>query len=238
MEPQVAVVTGGARGLGRGAVERLLAEGYRVAVIDLIDPAEATPAGDSHFYKGDVCDRPFVMSVADDVVARWGRVDALVNNAGIFPRRAARDLDDEEWSRVLTVNLTGTFVCSQVFGRLMLDGDGGAIVNTASGQVYRPNPNSAAYSASKGGVVSLTRALAIEWAPRVRVNCIVPGMADTAMPRLGRSEESFQAASAQIPMGRAATAQDTAAAVAFLLSADAAYITGQTLGINGGAVLL
>lgn len=235
---RIAVVTGGARGLGRGAVERLLADGYRVAVVDLIDPVEPMPAGRSHFYRGDVSDRPFVESVAADVVARWGRVDALVNNAGIFPRRAAVELGDEEWASVLRVNLTGTFVCAQVFGRLMLAGEGGAIVNTASGQVYRPNPNSAAYSASKGGVVSLTRALAMEWAPRVRVNCIVPGMADTAMPRVARSEEDFQAAAAQLPMGRAATARDTAAAVAFLLSDDAAYITGQTLGINGGAVLI
>lgn len=237
---RVAVVTGGARGLGRGAAARLLADRYRVAILDALDSVEDASelSGEWSLHVGDVSDPAFVRSVADEVVSAWGRVDGLVNNAGIFPRGAARDLPADEWQRVLAVNLTGSFLCAQVFGGLMLDAGGGAIVNTASGQAFRPAANTAAYSASKGGIVGLTRALAMEWAPTVRVNCIVPGMADTAMPRIARTEESFQAAAARIPMGRAATARDTGAAVAFLLSDDAAYITGQTLGINGGAVLI
>jgi NAD(P)-dependent dehydrogenase (short-subunit alcohol dehydrogenase family) len=239
-ERRVAVVTGGARGLGRGAVARLLDDGFRVAIVDTLESIDGADglSGEWSLHVGDVSDAAFVRSVAADVIERWGRVDGLVNNAGIFPRGGARDLPEDEWHRVLTVNLTGTFLCSQVFGALMLDAGAGAIVNTASGQAFRPAANTAAYSASKGGVVALTRALAMEWAPTVRVNCIVPGMADTAMPRIARSEESFQAAASKIPMGRAATARDTGAAVSFLLSDDAAYITGQTLGINCGAVLI
>lgn len=236
----MAVVTGGAQGLGRGTVERLLRDGYRVAALDVVDAIDDADslAGEWRLFSGDVSDRRFVEHVARDLVSAWGRIDALVNNAGIFPRHEALSLSDEDWKRVLSVNLTGTFLCSQVFARVMLDGDGGAIVNTASGQVYRPQADSAAYAASKGGIVSLTRALAIEWAPRIRVNCIVPGIADTAMPRLTHTEESFQATAAKIPLGRAALPADTAAAVSFLLSGDAAYFTGQTLGINGGAILL
>jgi NAD(P)-dependent dehydrogenase (short-subunit alcohol dehydrogenase family) len=236
----VAVVTGGAQGLGRGTVERLLRDGYRVAAIDVKDSIDGSSSlvGEWKLYTGDVSDRRFVEQVSGDVIAAWGRIDGLVNNAGIFPRSPALSLQDEEWHRVLSVNLTGTFLCSQVFGRLMLEGEGGAIVNTASGQAFRPQPDSAAYAASKGGIVALTRALAMEWAPRVRVNCIVPGIADTAMPRLTHTEASFQAAAARIPMGRAALPEDTAAAVSFLLSTDAAYITGQTLGINGGSLMI
>lgn len=238
--PRVAVVTGGAQGLGRGTVLRLLRDGYRVAAIDVkvsIDGSSSL-AGDWKLYTGNVSDRGFVERVAAEVIASWGRVDGLVNNAGIFPRHDALSLPDEEWDRVLSVNLTGTFLCSQVFGRVMLEGEGGAIVNTASGQAFRPRANSAAYAASKGGIVALTRALAMEWAPRVRVNCVVPGIADTAMPRMVHTEASFQAAAAGIPMGRAALPEDTAAAVSFLLSTDAAYVTGQTLGINGGSVMI
>jgi NAD(P)-dependent dehydrogenase (short-subunit alcohol dehydrogenase family) len=238
--PRVAVVTGAAQGLGRGALERLLLDGYRVAAMDVRDRVDdaGSLAGEWRLYSGDVADRRFVEQVAADVLANWGRIDGLLNNAGIFPRQEALSLPDEDWQRVLSVNLTGTFLCSQVFARAMLAGDGGAIVNTASGQAFRPLANSAAYAASKGAIVSLTRALAIEWAPRIRVNCIVPGIADTAMPRVSHTEASFQAAAAKVPMGRAATARDTAAAVAFLLSDDAAYITGQALGVNGGAVLI
>lgn len=134
------------------------------------------------------------------------------------------------------MNLTGTFLCSQVFARLMLD-RGGAIVTTAAGQAFRPRAGTAAYTASKGGIVSLTRALAVEWAPRIRVNCIVPGLADTSMPRIARSAESMRDAASRNPMGRVGQPADTAAAVSFLLSEDAAYITGQTLGVNGGSLM-
>lgn len=236
---RVAVVTGGADGLGRGTAERLLHGSYRVAVLDVDDaPAlvEAHPDTCST-YVGDVSDRSFVESVAADIASTWGRVDALVNNAGIFPRTAALDLADSDWARVLNVNLWGTFLCAQVFAPAMFEG-GGAMVNTASGQAFRPRPNSAAYAASKGGIVSLTRSLAIEWAPHIRVNCVVPGIADTAMPRLGRSEESFQSAGAEIPLGRVGQPSDIASAVAFLVSDDAAYVTGQTLAVNGGSILL
>lgn len=238
----VAVVTGGARGLGLGVAARLLRDGYRVAVLDL---DEAMPAGalsqligDWRYFTADVSDREAIESVNQGIVDQWGAPSVLVNNAGIFPRGDSLNLPEHEWGRVLNVNLGGTFRCAQIFARAMLEGDGGSIVNTASGHAFRGMKQSAAYAASKGGIVALTRALAAEWAPKVRVNCVVPGIADTAMPRIIHTEESFQAAARAVPMGRAATPEDVAGAVAFLVSADAAYITGQTLGVNGGALML
>lgn len=238
MTGPVTVVTGGAEGLGRGIVARLVKQGHRVAVLDRHDQADVPGAPDQVLtFGGDVRDRAFLEATRDGVLATWGRVDGLVNNAGIFPRKSVRTLTDEDWREVLDTNLGGTFLCSQVFGTTMLEA-GGAIVNLASGHAFRPFPDSAAYAASKGGIVSFTRALAVEWAPTVRVNCVVPGIADTAMPRLTHTEESLQATADAIPLRRIGTPEDTAATVAFLLSDDASYITGQTLGVNGGALLL
>jgi NAD(P)-dependent dehydrogenase (short-subunit alcohol dehydrogenase family) len=162
-----------------------------------------------------------------------------VNNAGIFPRQQSATVALDAWKRVISVNLIGSFICARVFGAAMLKRRRGAIVNIGSGRAFHGAADGVAYSASKAGLVGLTRSLALEWAPyNVRVNCIVPGLSDTAQPRAVLTDDQLRQAGERIPLGRVGQPADVAGAVSFLLSDDASYITGQSLGVNGGAVLL
>jgi NAD(P)-dependent dehydrogenase (short-subunit alcohol dehydrogenase family) len=220
-------------------------DGYRVAIVDIQERLSASAeeqlgAGDGWWYfTADVGDERQIQDVEQAIAGTAGEITALVNNAGIFPRHEAATLPLDQWNEVLRVNLTGTFICSQVLGQAMRRNRAGAIVTTASGRAFMGGPRSAAYSASKSGIVGLTRALAFEWAPLgVRVNCVVPGIADTAQPRIELSDEELYAAAQHIPLGRIGQPADIAAAVAFLLSDDASYITGQTLAVNGGAAMI
>jgi NAD(P)-dependent dehydrogenase (short-subunit alcohol dehydrogenase family) len=241
----VAVVTGGAQGLGLGIARRLLDDGRRLAIVDAqqgLKPEverDLRQRGEVVFYSADVTDQPRMREIEQEVTGRWGRVDELVSNAGIFPRCETAELPLEEWERVLRVNLTGGFICAQAFSRTMRQNRGGAIVTISSGRAFMGAVNGAAYASSKAGIIGLTRSLAMEWAPYgIRVNCVVPGIADTAQPREELNEEQMQAAGRRVPLGHLGQPEDVAAAVAFLLSDDASYITGQTLGVNGGAVLI
>lgn len=165
---------------------------------------------------------------------------ALVNNAGIFARDAALDVTPEDWHRVISINLSGAFFMAQEAARRLVAGNStGVIVNVASGQAYRPAPRGVAYAASKAGLVNLTRALAAEWGPvGIRVNTVVPGLTDTAQPRAVKSDADFAAAAEATPLRRLSTPDDIAAMVSFLLSADAAGITGQAFAVNGGRVMI
>lgn len=241
----IAVVTGAAQGLGLGITKRLLEEGSRVAVVDIQESPrpEARRALDERgewlFFSADVSDPARIQEVERQLSERWGDVDYLVNDAGIFPRNDSSSLPLDEWERVLRVNLTGTFLCSQVFGQSMRRNKKGAIVNISSGRALQGAARGAAYAASKAGIIALTRSLALEWAPlNIRVNCVVPGIADTAQPRQELTEEQLQAAAQRIPLGRIGQPADVAAAVCFLLGDDAAYITGQCLAVNGGAIMI
>jgi NAD(P)-dependent dehydrogenase (short-subunit alcohol dehydrogenase family) len=241
---RLAVITGGAQGLGLGIARRLLVDGHRVAIVDvqehLSPEAERSLGADRawRFFRADVSDEHRIREVEQELSGEGG-VDFLVNNAGIFPRYEAATLSLEEWNRVLAVNLTGTFLCSQVFGQPMRLPGHGAIVNVSSGRAVQAGAKGAAYSASKAGIIALTRALAFEWAPyNVRVNCLVPGISDTAQPRLELSEKDLQAAARRIPLGRIGQPADMAGAVSFLLGADAAYVTGQCLAVNGGSIMM
>jgi NAD(P)-dependent dehydrogenase (short-subunit alcohol dehydrogenase family) len=166
-----------------------------------------------------------------------GPVDILVNNAGVFPRVPFLDMAEADWDHVLGVNLKGACFCAQAVAKAMVAaGRPGAIINLASGAAFRSSPRGAHYVASKGGLVSLTRALALELAPhRIRVNAIAPGLTDTAQPRGGGSEEELAQNARAIPLGRMARPDEIARAAIFLASADAEFVTGQTLHVNGGA---
>ena len=169
----------------------------------------------------------------------WGKPDGLVNNAGIFPRARALDMKLSEWEQVLRVNLTGTFVTARAVAARMKELGRGAIVNTASGRALAGAANGAHYSATKGGILALTKSLALDWAGfGIRVNCIIPGLSDTAQPRVEMGDNELYAAGAKIPLGRIGQPQDIAAVVAFLLSDDAAYMTGQSVAVNGGAIMV
>src|SRR3954452_10259557 len=168
-----------------------------------------------------------------------GPIDVLVNNAGVFPRVPFLELRESDWDYVLDVNLKGTCFCAQAVARRMVaSGRAGAIINLTSGAAYRGSPRGAHYCASKGGVVSLTRQMALELAPhRIRVNAIAPGLTDTAQPRYGSSEEELMAMGRALPLGRLAAPEDIAGAAVFLASDAAGFVTGHCLHVNGGGYL-
>ena len=216
------VVTGGASGIGAATVERLRREGAAVTVLDLQPCAGGIVV--------DVRDRAAV----EAAFAGLDGVDAVINNAGVSERTPALDISDEQWSRVLEVNLRGVFNVARAAGRRMLAGGGGVIVNTASTNGYVGHPFYADYNASKAGVIELTRTLALEWAPTVRVNAVCPGYVLTPMQRAEYSPEMLAAVDAKIPLGRHAAPEEIAAMFAFLASDDASYITGAVLAVDGG----
>src|SRR5215475_536169 len=172
------------------------------------------------------------------VVNDLGGLDILVNNAGVYPRVAFLEMRESDWDLVLDVNLKGTFFCAQAAARAMIAGSRrGSIINLAS-QAIRGAVRGTHYTASKGGVVALTRAMALELAPHgIRVNAIAPGLTDTAQPRYGNSEEEIAAMSATVPLGRMAVPEDIADVAVFLASDAARHITGQTIHVNGGQYL-
>jgi len=237
---KVALVTGATQGIGRALALGLAAAGATVVCSD-VEAADATAeairdaGGDGHALALDISAEEQV-TAAMAFLDGLGGVDLLVNNAGIFPRSPVLDLDAAEWDRVMAVNLRGTFLCSRgAAGRMRAQGRGGRIVNVTSGAAFVPTPQSAAYAASKAGIVALTRVLALELAAdRVTVNAVAPGLTDTAQPRAFYSEDDLQAFAGRIPAGRLGMPEDIVPAVLLLCSDEAAYITGQTLHVNGG----
>lgn len=240
---RVALVTGAGSGLGRATALRLASEGARVAVLDLDADAAARTVGDVEAAGGtarahtvDVSDPDTVRPAFDSVAADLGRPQVLVNCAGIGHFRHTTDVAFADWERVIAVNLTGTFVTCQAALPYLLDG-GGVIVNVASNAGLMGMPYSAAYCASKGGVVNLTRALAIEYIKRgVRVNAVAPGGMQTDMLSTwgfpeGASPAEF--ASITSPLGYADPAE-IAGLVAFVASDDGRYMVGQILSMDGG----
>ncbi len=167
-----------------------------------------------------------------------GGIDVLVNNAGVYPRVAFLEMRERDWDLVLDVNLKGGFFCAQAAARAMIAGARhGAIINLAS-QAIRGAVRGVHYSASKGGVVAMTRAMALELAPhRIRVNAIAPGLTDTAQPRYGNSEEELATMARAVPLGRMAHPDDIAEVAVFLASENSRYVTGQTLHANGGSYM-
>jgi NAD(P)-dependent dehydrogenase (short-subunit alcohol dehydrogenase family) len=240
---RVAVVTGAGQGIGRAVATRLAAEGAAVAVLDLkAETARQVADGlqRAAAFQVDVADPEHVARVFQEVRSQLGPVDIVANVAGIFGNLApVRDQRLEDWRRVLGVNLDGTFLCARAGLPGMLERGWGRIVNIASGQAARPRANVAPYAASKAAVIGFTKALALEVAHAgVTVNAVMPGVTDTAMPRDHGSEERLIEQGHRNPMGRIGQPEDIAGVVAFLVSDDARYITGQTVAVNGGQVQL
>jgi meso-butanediol dehydrogenase / (S,S)-butanediol dehydrogenase / diacetyl reductase len=230
---KVAIVTGGASGIGAATVARLASEGAKVMVADLQEPAAA---GDSvRFTRTDVSSQEQVEALVEATLSAWGRLDILVNNAGVGALGETPETGLSEWERVFAVNSTAVFLCCRAAIPHMRE-KGGAIVNTASISGLFGDYAMAAYNASKGAVVNYTRALALECGPyAIRVNAVCPGLVDTPMASAAIADAAdrehwFGA----IPLGRAARPEDIAAVIAFLASDDAAYMTGVNLPVDGG----
>jgi NAD(P)-dependent dehydrogenase (short-subunit alcohol dehydrogenase family) len=240
------IVTGAAQGIGRAIALRLAKAGGSIAVWDtqkagVEETAELcrSAGATARAWQVDVGMPQQIEAAMADFERTWGAPTGLVNNAGIFPRSPVLDMDVAEWDQVLNVNLRGTFVCSRTVAKLMKTAGRGAIVNMASGRALAGAPLGAHYSASKGGIIALTKSLALAFAPLgIRVNCMIPGLTDTAQPRVEMSDAQIEAAGATIPLGRVGQPEDIAAGVAFLLSEDASYMTGQSIAVNGGAIMI
>jgi NAD(P)-dependent dehydrogenase (short-subunit alcohol dehydrogenase family) len=244
--PSKFIVTGAAQGIGRAVALRVAAAGAHIAVWDTqADGAEETArlcreqGALSRAWRVDVGAADEVEAAVAAFEREWGAPEGLVNNAAIFPRARALDMQLSEWERVLRVNLTGGFLCARAVARLMKDAGGGVIVNMASGRALAGAARGAHYSATKGGIIALTKSLALDWAPYgIRVNCVIPGVTDTAQPRGELSDDELYALGSRVPLGRIGQPQDIAAVVAFLLGDDSAYMTGQSIAVNGGAIMI
>jgi NAD(P)-dependent dehydrogenase (short-subunit alcohol dehydrogenase family) len=240
---RVAVVTGAAQGIGRRTAELLAERRFRIAILDLKEPTATVEAIEKHgqsalWSTGDITREDIVEQFARKVLDRFGRVDVLVNNAGISLIRAAEDTTAEEYRRVIEVNLVAPFLLARIFGRKMLEARSGSIINVASIAGLVAVADRAAYNASKHGLVGLTRTLAAEWGGRgVRVNAVCPGWVKTEMDHADQARGTYTDAdiTQRIPMGRFAHPDDIARAIAFLADdTESGFVNGHTLTIDGG----
>ena len=234
-DPRTVVVTGGSRGLGRAIAERLLTDGHRVCVLDV----EPDPECGFEWIACDVTDPDALQRAIDDVVARHGRLDVLVNNAGLIsPRKPYRDSDKAELVRYLTVNAVGYVLTVQAAHDALVASGRGAIVNVASRTFFTGSPGQLGYVASKGAVIGLTRVLAKELGPHaITVNAVIPGQVSTPGTRQYLDEEDFDRTMAQQAIRRRVQPEDLAGLVSFLAGDDARMITGQTIVCDGGGYL-
>jgi len=242
---KVAVITGGGSGIGLGCARYLAEAGAQVVIIDVNEAAgEAACEGigrEVSFIRGDVSSSADCRRAVEEVAGRFGRIDILVNSAGVIRRKSVVDLEEEEWDLVLDVSLKGTYLMSK-YAIPIMERNGGAIVNIGSGWGLKGGPQAAAYCAAKGGVVNLTRAMAIDHGPqKIRVNCVCPGDVDTPLLRsevvqLGADEKEFLAEAADRPLARLGEPLDIAKAVYFLVSDLSPWVTGAIVVVDGGGL--
>jgi NAD(P)-dependent dehydrogenase (short-subunit alcohol dehydrogenase family) len=241
-------VTGGAHGIGRAVAARLAADGARVAIVDIDGDAAAaavrdlaagdSPAGPHLAITADVADPEALTTAVDTAARELGGLSVLVNSAGVGTARSLHRYGDDEFARLLAVNLTGVWHGIRAAVPHLRAAGGGSIVNVAGTAAGRPTRGEGPYAAAKAGVVALTRTAALEYAPEIRVNCVSPGYVATRMTRAVLDDAALRARiEARIPLGRVGHADEVAGAVAFLCSADAGFITGHDLVVDGGSLL-
>lgn len=243
LERKVALITGAASGMGAACAEVLHACGAQVVIVDLDAEggARSAAAVDGQFLRGDISDSAFCEQAVAETVDRHGRLDVLVNAAGIMVRKPAIDTEDDVYQRVIRVNLDGSFYMCRAAVRRMKAQGGGAVVNFSSIWGLWAGANAAAYSAAKGGISVLTRALALEHGrDGIRVNAVLPGDVDTPLLRAGGrdqplTDDDIARMGESIPLGRVAQPREIANVVAFLASDEASYVTGVLLPVDGGS---
>jgi NAD(P)-dependent dehydrogenase (short-subunit alcohol dehydrogenase family) len=240
---RIAVVTGAAQGIGQCVAQTLAARGYALALNDLHSPAETSVAAEKAGAQvlelvGDISDEKSVNAFADQVKAKWGRADVLVNNAGISCIMPAEETSEKQFRRVLEVNLLGPFLLAKAFGSMMLAQRSGSIINIASIAGLTGIADRLAYNSSKHGLIGMTKTLAAEWGGRgVRCNAVCPGWVKTQMDAADQANGNYSDhdITDRIPMGRFASPEDVANAVAFLAdSQQSAFINGQAIAVDGG----
>jgi NAD(P)-dependent dehydrogenase (short-subunit alcohol dehydrogenase family) len=249
LKDKVAVVTGGAAGIGRATAQLFAREGASVVVADLNEEAGrdlvlqiAMERGRVSFERADVTSPADCRRLVERTVAEFGRIDILFNNAGIIRRAAITELSEDDWDRVMDVNVKSIYLLSREVIPIMAKSGGGSIINMASGWGISAGPKAAVYCASKGAVVLLTKAMAIDHGRQnIRVNCICPGDTDTAMLRneaqqLGEATDKFLAGAALRPLGRMGKPDEIAQAALYLASESSSFVTGTALVVDGGGL--
>ena len=246
-ENRVVMVTGGGQGIGAATATLFGEQGANVVVTDVVEEREAVgeavedAGGTALVRELDVTDYEQAQSVVKDTVDEFGRVDVLVNNAGIFPTAGVDEMTPEDWQRVIDINLTGTFNCTKAVLPVMRDQEYGRIVNisSASGGKIGWSGELSHYAASKGGVVGFTRSAAIDLGPDgITMNAVVPGMIDTGAAEEVSTDEEIQGAVNMTPVGRQGDPDELAAAIVYLASEPAAFVTGESLVVDGGITLV
>lgn len=245
LEGRVAIVTGAGQGIGRAIALGMAREGAAVVVAELNAiggakvRAEIEALGQrAILIATDVSQEESVGAMVERATKEFGRIDILINNAGIYPVSAIEEMTEELWDRVIGTNLVGTFLCSRAVVPGFLKRRYGSIISMASGRALQGAADGAHYAASKGGIIGFTKALALEMAPYgVTVNAICPGVTDTAQPRGHRTEEELYAMAKNVPLGRIGRPEDLVGPAVFLASDAARFVTGQTVVVNGGAIM-
>lgn len=243
LKDKVAIVTGGAQGIGRAIALGMGREGAKVVLADLQGAKAKAVAQEIHALGGetlsvevDVAKETSVSHLAEQTLRRFGRVDILVNNAGIYPQSSVVEMREEEWDRVIDINLGGNFLCSRAVVPSMRAQKSGRIISIASGLAHYGAKDGAHYAASEAGIIGFVKALARELArDNITVNAICPGITDTALPRGHRTEEALRERLKNNPLGHVLQPEDHVGAVLFLASDAASYITGQILNVNCGS---
>jgi NAD(P)-dependent dehydrogenase (short-subunit alcohol dehydrogenase family) len=249
LEGKVAVITGGASGIGFGVASLLAEAGAGVALLDIDDEKGRQAVGGlekrglhASYFHCDVTSGADCSQVTNHIITEFGKIDILFNNAGVAIRKNTVELTEEEWDLALNVSLKGTYLLSHHVLPHMIAGGGGSIINTGSGWSLKGGPDAVSYCAAKGGVLNLTRAMAIDHGRHnIRVNCVCPGDIDTPMLRseceqLGENPEEFMREAAERPLNRVGTPADVANAVLFFASDMSTWVTGASLVVDGGGI--
>ena len=248
LEGKVAVVTGSSKGIGKAIALRLVKDGAKVVInsrhqedVDAVVKEIGKTGGNVYAIVADISKQEDIERLIADAVEHFGRIDIFVNNAGVLDRSSIADMDKEMLDRVIDINLKGTFMCMQAAARQMMEqGDGGNIVNISSIAGIRAFPQMSHYCMSKAGIIQMTRSAALELAPhKIKVNCIGPGAISTDMTKQIEDDPKLMKQTiSHIPLGRIGEPDDIAGAVSFFVSEDSSYITGQTIFVDGGYVLM